>query len=404
MTEPRVALLIQSLTAVNGVAEYYRGLLPHLRRKVDVVAIGTDRQGDMHDVTLGCWGLRAPRWTPEVNWLIPAVHATERLFRHLSPTMVHITDISPVAVAGLRAARRLGIPVVATFHTDLPGFFESVPSYRIAAGGAKRLVRVVFGGASSVSAHNPVAAASLARLIETPVSRIAIVRPGVNSQRFAPSGSCCERSQSSRTPRVLTVSRLSPEKQVGTILKAHHALSRRLSTELWVVGRGPSARRLYRRANANVVFPGLVLGDDLARAYREADVFVLAGPAETSPQALLEAQASGLPCVVSPSGAARQAIRPGVSGLVAASDHASAFAHALGSILESDTAIQTMSKAAREFALRATWERAAGDVLSWYARASTLEGGTDTAIRGALVSRPRPGYQETDVDVGIGSG
>lgn len=65
------------------------------------------------------------------------------------------------------------------------------------------------------------------------------------------------------------------------------------------------------RDNANVIFPGIVKGDEKTRLFEEADIFILPSYFENFPIAALEAMAAGLPMVVTPVGALPEVLQDG---------------------------------------------------------------------------------------------
>ena len=104
--------------------------------------------------------------------------------------------------------------------------------------------------------------------------------------------------------KFLYVGRVSREKNLDTLLEAFVDLKRAgTEAELLIVGDGPylaTLRDRYRRGD--IVFTGFLEGDDLARAYAGADVFVFPSTTDTFGNVVLEAHASGLPTIVSNQG------------------------------------------------------------------------------------------------------
>jgi glycosyltransferase involved in cell wall biosynthesis len=350
---------------MNGVSVYYRHVLEGLADDVDLVIVGNAR-GD----TQGCdaaargMGLAQPWWTPEVEWLAPYPGAVDKIVGRIAPDLIHVPDGSALSVAALRSGRRRGIPVGAVFHTDLGGFSESTQLLRRTSYFISASARTVYRSANHVAAISASAANTLATIRGCSVGEIRILPPGVDCRKFYPNET--SHSTSAKPPRILTVSRLSPEKRIETIISSHRQLPTSMDAELCIVGRGPSARRLRRIAGPRTFFMGALDELSLGHMYRESDVFVLASRAETFGQVLLEAQASGLPCIVSPSGAAQSTIAPGVSGLVATTDTAEAFAEAIQMIIEDKQARKRLIRGARARALGMSWSTATDELSRWY--------------------------------------
>ena len=120
---------------------------------------------------------------------------------------------------------------------------------------------------------------------------------------------------------VLYAGRLTREK--GADLLASAFLAAREADprlHLCLAGGGPEAGLLRERVGEHATFLGWLSGDELARAYATADVFLFASRTDTFGQVLLEAQASGLPIVAVDEGGPRGIVRNGVNGLLRPAD------------------------------------------------------------------------------------
>ena len=107
-----------------------------------------------------------------------------------------------------------------------------------------------------------------------------------------------------------------------------------------------------------VLFTGILEGRDLTSVYASSDLFVFPSTTDTYGNAVLEAQASGLPAVVTDSGGAQEVISPDKSGIVTASENVDAFAKAIQEILESPSLREKMSAESRRVAKERHWENA----------------------------------------------
>ena len=99
------------------------------------------------------------------------------------------------------------------------------------------------------------------------------------------------------------------------------------STWLVVAGDGPYREEMKRRLKGHkVIFTGFLSQADLARVYASADLLVFPSTTDTFGNAVLEAQASGLPVVVADRGGPRELMLDGITGLVVPSDDRDALA------------------------------------------------------------------------------
>jgi phosphatidylinositol alpha 1,6-mannosyltransferase len=198
------------------------------------------------------------------------------------------------AAAGA-CATRAGIPVVASFHTHVPAYAKYY-GHTALTRWAWRLCRRAHRHASLTLV--PTAAIGQ-ELTEHGIAPVAPWPRGVDLELFHParrSRSLRTRLLGGRRHLVLYVGRLAREKRIEFLIEA---LLPCRDHRLVVVGDGPLERPLRRRyAPQGVVFTGRLEGEDLARHYASADLFVFASQSETYGQVLTEALASGVPVAV----------------------------------------------------------------------------------------------------------
>jgi glycosyltransferase involved in cell wall biosynthesis len=200
--------------------------------------------------------------------------------------------------------------------------------------------------------------------------RVELWTRGVDAERFSPLRRDARlRRQwgvSDARPAVLYVGRVSKEKGLHLLpalaqaLAQHHAAHR-----LIIVGQGPMEREL-KRGLPDAVFTGVLHGDALAAAYASADVFVFPSQTDTAGNVVLEAQASGLPVLVSAVGGPRENMVDGRTGYVVHEPTAEAWLHSLVPLLERASDRAAMSLAARRYAEARTWPRALEPLFRLY--------------------------------------
>lgn len=365
----RVGLVADGLTSVNGIAESYREMLPELSDTVTVTPLTCGHLEGLAGVELArAATLRVPIY-PDLDLPLPHLSELfERLFE-LDADVIHVTAPGPFGLIGLAAAKFLRLPLVASYHTELGEYADALTGDPLLAEITRAATARFYAAADLVIAPSTATAANLPRLLGITADRIAVVPQGVDCDRFSPAHR--ERAVFPFTDEravVLYVGRLSREKGLDRLVRATNELGRRRDVHLVMVGDGPARPELEQLAGEHVTFMGWLHGAQLSRAFASADLFVLPSGTETCGQVLLEAQASGLPCVVSPSGAARDAIRPGATGLIARGDHAEAFAASIESLLEDATKRGKMGEAARAHARSLSWRAAAAALVGAYAR------------------------------------
>jgi 1,2-diacylglycerol 3-alpha-glucosyltransferase len=219
-------------------------------------------------------------------------------------SIVHTHSPFVTGWMGLRLARRQGVPLVFTYHTQLEEYAHYVPfDPRAARSAASQLTRSYANAADLVVVPT---AAMHARLRALAVrSRIEIVPSGIDVRFFAGG----RRNEALRArlgvppdgKMLLSVGRLGREKNVELALDAFARLPDP-SVRLVIVGDGVHREALERKAARSGVAGRTTFAREFARealpdAYASADAFVFTSLSETQGLVLVEALAAGVPIV-----------------------------------------------------------------------------------------------------------
>ncbi len=312
----RVAIVSESfLPQVNGVSTTVRHILDRLvetGHQAMVIAPGCGADSYRGVPVVRVRSVAMPGYRSFALGLPdPAVH---RALDHFRPDVVHLASPVLLGAYGLRAARRLGVPSVAVYQTDLGGFAHQ---YAVPAGGLlDRWTAHVHRGADRTLVPS---ASSWTQLEGLDVDNLHLWRRGVDTDLFGPDRRSRQlhdawaRLDGRGGPRVVVgfVGRLAREKQVRRL----EEVARVPGIQLVVVGDGPE--RPWLQAHLpDAVFTGMLGGAHLARAFASLDLFVHTGTNETFCQTVQEAQASGIPVVAPASGGPLDLVTNRVSGLL----------------------------------------------------------------------------------------
>jgi glycosyltransferase involved in cell wall biosynthesis len=312
----RIALFTEVFPPkIDGITTRLTATLKELTRRGHEVTVFAPRNaGDFDGVRV----IRVPSLPfppyPGLEAALPDPRVTIELAR-LRPDVVHAVGPVCLGAWGALAARTLGLPLVASFHTDLAKYLGG---YRLAY-----LERALWGWLGSVHslAHVNLCPSSETRreLAEHGIPYVGLWRGGVDSQRFHPGKRSFEvrhRLSGGRPdlPLLLSVGRLAPEKGIESLAWVMDELP---EARLALVGDGPDRARLERVfAKLPVHFAGFLAGEDLAAAFASADVFVMPSTTETLGFVALEAMASGVPVVAADAGGLRDIVSHGENGFL----------------------------------------------------------------------------------------
>jgi len=392
----RVAVVTETWPPeVNGVATTLARLVQGLRERQHDLQLLRPRQTsqDAADAAgaLPGWqevllrGLPIPRY-PHLKMGVPSKRRLVGLWTLQRPDVVHIATEGPLGWSALQAANLLKLPVVSDFRTNFHAYSQH---YGI---GWLRHPIVAYLRRFHNRTHCTMVPTEALRhdLAAAGFENLRVVARGVDTRQFSP----LRRSDALRTrwgadaaTRVVTcVGRLAPEKNLGLLVEAFHAM-RQVDPALrlvWV-GDGPS-REALRAACPDAVFAGTRTGDDLAAHYASADLFLFPSLTETFGNVVPEALASGLAVLAFDCAAAGQLIRCGDDGLLAPPDRPQAFIAAARQ-LAADPALGTrLGRQACVAAQRLGWEHIVGRVEAEYAAA--VASGPRPRAAGRFLPRP----------------
>ncbi len=290
---------------VNGVVAAVEGLAQGLRsRGHEVYCFAPRMPGDdgEGDVFFRMPSLPLPTRTP-YRLTVPVVgrRSVRSVIKRLHIVHVHSPFIT--GWMGLRYARRYGMPVVYTYHTQLERYAHYVPFEPTATRFAAEALTRTF--ANSVDAVVVPTNAMLNRLRELGVnSRIAVVPSGIDVAQFGAGrrdGAMRAQLCAGSGPVALFVGRLAKEKSTDMLVRAL-AATQRTDLTLAIAGDGPEREELERlagelRVTGQVRFLGPMQRDELPDVYASADAFVFPSTSETQGLVLAEALAAGLPVI-----------------------------------------------------------------------------------------------------------
>ena len=294
----RIVIVAETfLPAVNGVTHSVQKMLEHFASRGDEVLViapsgagGTEPVGGekvrihrLPAVPLAGYG--------SVRVALGGVARVRTILAGFAPDVIHLASPFELGWRAVRAAEQLGIPVVAVYQTDVPGYAAryGVP---FLANWAWQRVENIHAGAVRTLAPST---SAVDQLRGHGIPRVHLWRRGVDTRRFHPRHRD-DRFRAAVAPggeRLIGyVGRLAAEKQVEDL----RVLADIDNARLVIIGDGP-LRGALEESLPTAVFTGFLGGADLATAVASLDLFVHPGELETFCQTIQEAMASGVPVV-----------------------------------------------------------------------------------------------------------
>lgn len=289
---PRVALIADGIGAMHGVTATIEKIRELGVPGFEIEVVGTDAGVDRRLPAAA--ELEIPYYEG-MRLGVPGLPDLVETLAEGRYDAVHVTAPGPAGVAATLLNRIAGTPLIASYHTELAAY----AGLRSGDDGIESMARMAlgafYGAPSLVLSPSPAADRSLLALGVDP-ARLGRWERGVDVSRFDPGKAA--REDYPGEVKVLYAGRLTREKGVDLLaesfLRAREADPR---LHLLLAGGGPEEGELRARLGEKATFLGWLEGEELARAYASADIFLFCSTTDTYGQVVLEAGASGVPVV-----------------------------------------------------------------------------------------------------------
>jgi glycosyltransferase involved in cell wall biosynthesis len=307
---------------------------------------------------------------PEIRVSAPDPRIVLRLLR-FGPDLVHVVNPACLGIWGALAATLLRVPIVASFHTDLPRY---LPDYGLSflEPAIWPLLRSVHG-----LAHVNLCPSRFTRdeLHAHGIEPVGIWRGGVDTELFHPRRRSLEMRERLAGgpvtgPLLLSVGRLSPEKNLESLLPV---LDAHPDATLAFVGDGPARPDLERAfADRQVSFVGFLRGEELASAFASADLFLMPSRTETLGFVVLEAMSAGCPVVAARAGGIPDLVVHEETGLLYDPDDPKDLLASVASLLEHPGKRRFHARLGRKRAEESSWASETRELVRQYRKAVAI--------------------------------
>lgn len=395
----RVLVVTESfLPTVNGVTTSVRKVLEHLAL----------RGHDAHVMVPSCGAPSSYAGFPveEIPAIpyrqfpvgLPGLHV-QRIIEEFEPDVVHVASPFLLGAEAIAASRRLGIPTVAIFQTDVAGYARRNRLSAIQPLVWKMMRRIHRDATLTLVPSS----STMADLRKVGLKRLKRWGRGVDLEAYHPRNRDSEATHTLRrelSPHAEVVigyvGRVAPEKQLENLA----ALRGVPGIRIVIVGDGPAVPIIRKKlAGIPVSFLGQLSGDALATAYASFDIFLHTGEHETFGQTVQEAQASGLPVIAPRAGGPIDLVAHGVTGFLYSPGDSRELRRTVERLSRDAALRQRMGEAGRRGVLGRSWETICDQLVAHYAKVvarqallgeRALFSGT-AAARAAVPGPPRTG-------------
>ncbi|MFT6906180.1 MAG: glycosyltransferase involved in cell wall biosynthesis [Oleiphilaceae bacterium] len=302
------------------------------------------------------YGLAIPAYA-ELKFGLPCKRKLRKLWSKNKPDAIYVATEGPLGFSALRVAKELNIPVLSGFHTNFQayckyyrlGWFESI---------IFRYMRYF---------HNQTKGTLVPTqkqkdwLLEQHFKNVTVLRRGIDFELFSPD----KRSSALRSswgvyadeqPVCLYVGRIAAEKNIALLGTAYESLKLTHPTTRFVfVGDGPM-RKQMERDYPDIIFAGMKTGEQLARYYASADIFMFPSRTDTFGNVVTEAMASRLGIVSFNDAAAKELLVNNKSAFIADINSDQDYIDQLHAALNDPEKLAQLREAAYQIAAKLSWD------------------------------------------------
>lgn len=288
-----------------------------------------------------------------------------RVLRELmdfQPDVMHITGLNDVSIVGAYLAWKLQIPLVGSWHTNLHEFaarrltrmlrFLPQKTLDSMTGFAER--KIMDGAVYYYKMPKVVLSPNqeLVDLLGKGTKRVSrLMSRGVDTDKFSPK----KRTVTDDTFRFGFVGRLRAEKNVRLLAELEKKLIEKgkKNFKFLIVGEG-NEREWLEKNMSTAEFTGFLDGEKLSEAYANMDVFIFPSETDAFGNVAQEANASGVPAIVTDQGGPKFIIKHNKSGFIA--ENFEDFVRYSLELMDNAEKLATMKKQARDNAMSSSWD------------------------------------------------
>jgi len=294
-----------------------------------------------------------------------------RYLQRFSPDVVHVINPAFLGKAGLKYAHQLGVPVLASYHTDFPGYCQLY--------GLEFVEGVMWNFFRNI--HNQaewnVAPSEFTRneLLQHGFQRFGVWPHGVDIELYNPNNwnyAMRERLTNGHPEDTLLlyVGRLAKEKRIEWLADVMETLPQ---VRCALVGDGPEREHLEHRLDMNrCVFTGYLKGAELGAAYACGDIFCFPSANETFGNVVLEAMASGVPVVAPRSGGPANLVEHERTGFLCGRNDLGEFIDFASILVRNTDLRRQMGREARHQTELQSWDDANDLLMQAYTRVARM--------------------------------
>ena len=275
---------------------------------------------------------------------------------------IHTATPGPIGLAALATAKLLKLPISGTYHTSIPQYAHILTGDQGIKNIAWKYILWYYDQLDIIYAPS---ISTRDELVQKGINaeKIMVYPRGVNIEHFHPAkknGHLDRLFSIKNGLKLIYTGRVSKEKNLHLLEDSFRRLTGLIpDLHLIIVGDGPYLKQMQAATNdLPCHFTGYLKGETLAEVYASANLFIFPSSTDTFGNVVLEAQASGLPVIVTDSGGPCENILPEQTGLVAKADDPESLFCAMETLVKDPVRLRQMGQAARRYMEQRSFEAA----------------------------------------------
>lgn len=311
---------------------------------------------------------------PGLTLRLPSILASLKMLLAEPVDQVILSTPGPVGLLGLLFARMKGVPVHTVYHTDFTAQLEHLVGDRAISNLMESALKAFYHQSEVIRVPSP----SYVKILGDrgwDTGRMRGFPRGMDLARFAPDEGARQKMKLQHNLQggiqMLYTGRVSVDKNMPFLADLFERLApEHRDLNLLVAGDGPWLLDMRRRLAEwpRVRFTGRLPRESLPTLYAGSDLLLFPSDTDTFGMTVFEAQACGLPALVSDQGGPREIIEPGVTGWVAPSRDLDAWARRITEFLrlrrDHPDLLTEMRQAARaRIAHHGNWNRVLDELM-----------------------------------------
>lgn len=285
---------------------------------------------------------------------------------HFDPDIVHIATPSWLGNFALKHAKQALVPVISIYHTHFISYIDYYFKYTpfLIEPVKQRLAESQQAFYNQCDVVYVPSQSICVELLQMGIAqrRMKIWKRGIDAALFSPAKrdpGLMRELTGNNHPTLLFASRLVWEKNLETLFRIYDLIQKQnIKCNFVIAGEG-IARKACELRMKSAIFTGKVSHEKLSVLYASADIFVFPSVSETCGNVVLEAMASGLPCIIADGGGSKDFIKQGFNGFTCSPYQEQDYVNKISLLLESNHLARQFSNNGLEHSRGFCWNRLA---------------------------------------------